>query len=465
MVLGFIAVYSQASPSSSAVKMGTTTQVMLNLRLVLAGFFPTVNFKQSLFNIRLRSDPTCISAINAIMITNYSPDEPWTSINEPGIGLQLVIFSAQIVFWWIILTCIENRVKIGQYICCCCCFKRKEHRLSDRQRNQVNNNNSTMALEWDDSKLDKDVRDERRMILNNRALFTSTVVLVRDLVQQFKKRKRKLLFSPYFTAVDHLNFYVPKQSCFGLLGANGAGKTTTFRMLINDIQPTAGEILINGKNINQTKRDIEMGFCPQFDWLIEDLNVVETLTLFARLKGLSTAEIPITCNDMIELFGLEPYRECEVQNLSGGNKRKVSAAVAFMANPSLIFLDEPTTGLDAGAKRKLWSVIRAARDADEQNGVLFCNVPFASSPSNSIQSTTCSSNLSLVFEVLNAKKEQNIIESYSVTQTTLEQIFVRLAGHDINNDDTLTEIASVSSQPNSNAEAVNQGMYYSISLI
>ncbi|CAF3435385.1 unnamed protein product [Rotaria sp. Silwood1] len=139
-----------------------------------------------------------------------------------------------------------------------------------------------MALEWDDSKLDKDVRDERRMILNNRALFTSTVVLVRDLVQQFKKRKRKLLFSPYFTAVDHLNFYVPKQSCFGLLGANGAGKTTTFRMLINDIQPTAGEILINGKNINQTKRDIEIGFCPQFDWLIEDLNVVETLTLFAR---------------------------------------------------------------------------------------------------------------------------------------------------------------------------------------
>ncbi|CAF3485087.1 unnamed protein product [Rotaria sp. Silwood1] len=348
------------------------------------------------------------------------------------------------------------------------------------------------------------------MILNNRGLFTSTVVLVRDLVQQFKKRKRKLLFSPYFTAVDHLNFYVPKQSCFGLLGANGAGKTTTFRMLINDIQPTAGEILINGKNINQTKRDIEIGFCPQFDWLIEDLNVVETLTLFARRK----------------IF-------------SGGNKRKVSAAVAFMANPSLIFLDEPTTGLDAGAKRKLWSVIRAARDAgltiimtshsmeecealctkigimksgqfvclgnlqhlknrfgkgyavqvkvshekmkefqqeltrilpgikieDEQNGVLFCNVPFASSPSNSIQSTTCSSNLSLVFEVLNAKKEQNIIESYSVTQTTLEQIFVRLAGHDINNDDTLTEIASVSSQPNSNAEAVNQGMYYSISLI
>ncbi|CAF2474913.1 unnamed protein product [Rotaria sp. Silwood2] len=250
-------------------------------------------------------------------------------------------------------------------------------------------------------------------------------------------------------------------------------------------------------------------------------------------------EISITCNEMIELFGLEPYREREVQHLSGGNKRKVSAAVAFMANPSLIFLDELTTGLNAGAKRKLWSVIRAARDAgliiimtshsmeecealctkigimksgqficlgnlqhlknrfgkgyavqfkvshekvkefqqeltrilpgieieDEQNGVLFCNVPFSSSPSNNIQSAPYSSNLSLVFEVLNAKKEQNVIENYSVTQTTLEQIFVRLAGHDINDDDSLTEIASLSSQTNLNTDAINQGMYYLLYLM
>ncbi|CAF4073177.1 unnamed protein product, partial [Rotaria sp. Silwood2] len=495
MVLGFIAVFSQASPSSSPDQMSTTAQVMLILRSILAGFFPTVNFKQALFNIRLRSDATCVTAINSIMITNYSPDEPWTSIDQPGIGLQLVIFSAQTVFWWTILACIENRVKIGQFVCCCC-LNRKELKTINRKRKQMNGNDSTIALEWDDSKLDKDVRDERRIILNNRELSTSAVVLVRDLVQQFKKRKGKSLFSPYFTAVDHLNFYVSKQSCFGLLGANGAGKTTTFRMLINDIQPTTGEIIINGKNINQTKQDIEMGFCPQFDWLIEDLNVVETLNLFA----------------------------------SGGNKRKLSAAVAFMANPSLVFLDEPTTGLDAGAKRKLWSVIRAARDAgltiimtshsmeecealcskigimksgqficlgnlqhlknrfgkgyavqvkvslermnefqqeltrilpgieieDEQNGVLFCNVPFSLSPSNNIQNAPYSSNLSLVFEVLNAKKEQNIIENYSVTQTTLEQIFIRLAGHDINDDDTLTEVATLSSQPNLNTEAINQ---------
>ncbi|CAF2897084.1 unnamed protein product [Rotaria sp. Silwood2] len=217
MVLGFIAVFSQASPSSSPDQMSTTTQVMLILRSILAGFFPTVNFKQALFNIRLRSDATCVTAINSIMITNYSPDEPWTSIDQPGIGLQLVIFSAQTVFWWTILACIENRVKIGQSVCCCC-LNRKELKTINRKRKQMNGNDSTIALEWDDSKLDKDVRDERRIILNNRELSTSAVVLVRDLVQQFKKRKGKSLFSPYFTAVDHLNFYVSKQSCFGLLG-------------------------------------------------------------------------------------------------------------------------------------------------------------------------------------------------------------------------------------------------------
>ena len=99
-------------------------------------------------------------------------------------------------------------------------------------------------------------------------LSTSFVVLVRDLVQRFKKRKAKSFKDRIYTAVDHLNFRVAKKSCFGLLGislslscifhiyiiigANGAGKTTTFRMLINDLQPTSGEIFINGIDINKT---------------------------------------------------------------------------------------------------------------------------------------------------------------------------------------------------------------------
>ncbi|CAM4813346.1 unnamed protein product [Rotaria magnacalcarata] len=523
MVFGFIALFSQASPSASLTEIGTTARSMLIIRGILAGIFPTINFKQALYSIRLRSDPNCISAINAIMVTNYSPDVPWTSLNQPGIGLQLVIFAGQIVLWWIFLACIENRTSLREYVCCC--FNRKKRNAINSKREQACSNDSMDAPEWDDSKLDKDVRDERRMVHANRDSFTSSVVLVRDLVKRFRRRKGKSIRRSHFTTVDHLNFHVPKQACFGLLGANGAGKTTTFRMLINAIQPSAGEIIINGKNINEMRGDIDMGFCPQFDWLIDNLNVVETLTLFARLKGLSSSIIPTICDDMIQLFGLEPYREREVQNLSGGNKRKVSAAVAFMANPSLVFLDEPTTGLDAGAKRKLWSVIRAARDAgltiimtshsmeecealctkigimksgqficlgslqhlknrfgkgyavrikvpaermsefqqemttilpgvkieDEQNGVLFCNAPFTS-------------NLSLVFGELNAKKEQNIIENYSVNQTTLEQIFVRLAGHDVNDDDNLAETDCIPLQPVFNATNATQAVFINCAL-
>ncbi len=116
--------------------------------------------------------------------------------------------------------------------------------------------------------MDEDVRNERRLILQENSSSSSSVILVRDLVQRFKKRKEKSIHRRIYTAVDHLNFRVTKRSCFGLLGislfshllcffyvdilgANGAGKTTTFRMLINDLKPTSGEIIINGKNINK----------------------------------------------------------------------------------------------------------------------------------------------------------------------------------------------------------------------
>lgn len=89
------------------------------------------------------------------------------------------------------------------------------------------------------------------MILDDNETTTSSVILVRDLVKQFKKKKSKSTGNQIYFAVNHLNFHVQKRACFGLLGANGAGKTTTFRMLVNDIKPSSGKIIINGKNINE----------------------------------------------------------------------------------------------------------------------------------------------------------------------------------------------------------------------
>jgi len=99
--------------------------------------------------------------------------------------------------------------------------------------------------------LDEDVRQERQMILRNDQTISSAVIIVKDLIKKFKKKKSKDKTEQIYYAVNHVNFHVQKRACFGLLGANGAGKTTTFRMLVNDIKPSSGQIIINGKNINE----------------------------------------------------------------------------------------------------------------------------------------------------------------------------------------------------------------------
>ncbi|CAF3938721.1 unnamed protein product [Rotaria magnacalcarata] len=512
-VLAFIALFSQRQ-STSTTRVARLTSIVNLIRWVIAVFFPCVNYKRALFNIRLKSNQECISAVNSLMLTNDSATESWMSTHESGIGIQFIIFCIQIFVWSMILILIESgtNIKLGCRRCCNC-----ENDLAETDtRSPLGDVEGAIPQQWNDAHLDEDVRNERRLLREETNLSASSVILVRDLAKRFKKRKEKSLHRRIFTAVDHLNFHVTQRSCFGLLGtyiirANGAGKTTTFRMLINDLKPTSGEIIINGKDINKKERDLDIGFCPQFDWLINDLTVIEILLLFARLKGLKWSEIPTMCNHMIELFGLDIYETRKIQNLSGGNKRKVSAALAFIANPSLVLLDEPTTGLDAAAKRKLWDVIRAARDAgltiiltshsmeecealctkigimklgqlmclgnlqrlknrfghgyavqvklplrdieifkqelmltlpgvqiDEQhNGILFCTVPFSSiSPAQNYASSN-SLRLAHVFDLFHKKKEEKSIESYSITQTTLEQIFIHLSGEDqyINTDE------------------------------
>ncbi|CAF1258424.1 unnamed protein product [Rotaria sp. Silwood1] len=488
VVTSFTVFIKNDTPSAGPTKVYTIVNV---IRSIFAVLLPTVNLKQALSNIQLHENTGCISVYNSLIGTKFSTNDSLMSTSRPGVGAQFIIFFVQIIFWWIILIVIESRRRIRQccHGCCCC-----GNDLAD----------STLTDEWNDSLLDEDVRRERQLILQDNEMSKTSVIVVEDLVKKFTKRKAKSSGKQNYLAVNHLNFHVQKRACFGLLGANGAGKTTTFRMLVNDIKSTSGKIIINGKNMNEMKRDLEIGFCPQFDWLIYDLTVSETLTLFARLKGVEASEISEMCNNMINIFGLEMYGNRQVQKLSGGNKRKVSAALAFMANPALVFLDEPTTGLDAAAKRKLWKVIRAARDVgltiimtshsmeecealctkigimkmgqfmclgnlqhlrnrfgngyavkvkvagdnvdnvkvelmsdlpgleiqDQHNEVLFCNVPFSYSSTDEENPTKLPYNLASVFEILNGKKEHKIIESYSVTQTTLEQIFVQLAGED-----------------------------------
>ena len=172
-----------------------------------------------------------------------------------------------------------------------------------------------------------------------------------------------------------------------MLGLNGAGKTTTFKILTGEIKPTSGNAFINGYNIKTEKYQAlrNLGFCPQFDILPEYLTVKDTFKLIAGLRGLEKGSIDKTVTELIQVFKLDEFNEKLVQNLSGGNKRKVSSGIAFIGRPSVVILDEPTTGIytnsfyifftfknyififvkkgmDPAARRYLWTVIKKARD-------------------------------------------------------------------------------------------------------
>ncbi|XP_039258738.2 phospholipid-transporting ATPase ABCA3-like isoform X1 [Styela clava] len=160
-------------------------------------------------------------------------------------------------------------------------------------------------------------------------------------------------------AVDNLNLGVPKGECFGLLGINGAGKTTTFKMLTGDVRPTAGTAYVNGHDIisNRKQAQQKIGYCPQFDGLIQQMTGRETLVMYARLRGVKEKYIQDIVEKLAKLLHFKEHIDKECGTYSGGNKRKLSTAIALVGGPSVVLLDEPSTGLDPGARRKLWDTI------------------------------------------------------------------------------------------------------------
>ncbi|CAE8743209.1 unnamed protein product [Polarella glacialis] len=164
-------------------------------------------------------------------------------------------------------------------------------------------------------------------------------------------------------AVRGVSVGVPAGECFGLLGVNGAGKTTAMRMITGDTDISHGDVLVGGASV-QNERDRarrHLGYCPQFDALPEKLTVRETLALYARIRGLPGADIKQSVNVMVSRMCLEAHQNQTCEHLSGGNKRKLSTALALIGEPDVVLLDEPSTGVDVGARRFLWDIIGEIR--------------------------------------------------------------------------------------------------------
>ena len=172
---------------------------------------------------------------------------------------------------------------------------------------------------------------------------------IKNLSKNFKERK----------AVENLSLSVKSNTVFGLLGQNGAGKTTTIKMLCGLLEPSSGDAFIEGKSILTESRDVKrlIGISPQETATAKKLTVFENLEFIAKIYGAKSGEAKEKSLEMLSHFSLSDRAKDKASSLSGGMARKLSIAMALINEPKVLFLDEPTLGLDVRARRELWRVI------------------------------------------------------------------------------------------------------------
>nr|UOU03312.1 ATP-binding cassette subfamily A3-1 [Brachionus rubens] len=205
-----------------------------------------------------------------------------------------------------------------------------------------------LEKEHGDIQKDDDVTQEETRISNKKYLDDEFFV-VNGLTKYYSN----------FMAVKGISFTLKPSECFGLLGVNGAGKSTSFKMLTGDEIITKGEASINRISIkdNIKKYQRQLGYCPQFDPLIDQMTVMETMKMYALLRGIKPSLVKKTCLSLINLLDLDDHINKMCYTLSGGNKRKLSVAIALVGSPVVVLLDEPTSGMDPITRRTLWNCL------------------------------------------------------------------------------------------------------------
>src|SRR3954466_2999540 len=177
----------------------------------------------------------------------------------------------------------------------------------------------------------------------------SDAIVAQDLVRKFGD----------LTVVDKVSFQVKHGEVFGFLGPNGSGKTTVIKMLPGILPLTGGKGVVDGIDVTENPDEVKrrIGYMSQKFSLYDDLTVLENLKFYAQVYGLRGAEMKNKIEDIIEANAIEPYKERLAGKLSGGWKQRLALGCAMLHNPKILYLDEPTAGIDPVARRRLWDLL------------------------------------------------------------------------------------------------------------
>ncbi|CAG2169599.1 unnamed protein product [Oppiella nova] len=291
-------------------------------------------------------DSEAVFALFLLLFTFGLPcDEISTlSIDGMGVGRELICLAASALIFLILLFIIEDL---------CRCLKRRAY-----------DPNLTLVMPKDET-VDSDVMAERQRVdelMKNKELRAQEGIVVVNLNKSFGT----------FTAVKNLSFGVHKNESFGLLGVNGAGKTTTFSMLTGEELPDDGNAYIESIDLMANNKLFEsrIGYCPQFDALLDRLTGEEMLYLFARLRGIPSDVVANEVTAVIHAIDLQNHCKHLTHNYSGGNKRMLSLGLSITGRPALVFLNEPTAGVDPVARRKMWQTLEKLKSSKNSSIIL-----------------------------------------------------------------------------------------------
>jgi len=271
-------------------------------------------------------------------------------IQDPNIIAMVLIF--QTVLWVLILFALENR-----YL-----FNVKNMKKINVQKKQLEKKEKIGFLreilleKKEEEKIPLMDMDSLKQERENLLTFSPKDLLkIFNVHKKYKKDEKEVL--------KGIDFCVAENQIFALLGPNGAGKTTTFNILTSMIEHDSGMVLLDNQPSSQCDfyslfQKVNVGLCPQFNGLWDNLTIKEHVTIYGLLKGLSYVEISQEYEEIIKELDLMTLVKRKAKDLSGGNKRKLCVGLAILGYPKIVFMDEPSTGIDPISKRLLWNLLK-----------------------------------------------------------------------------------------------------------